>query len=337
MKNLIIIMYLLSINFQVYSQRKFELKGDSLLQLLKNSEDVFFVLNKFNNKEIKLYVLKWLDFEAYFIHLNKLYLNSFNKSLKIKEWLSNHNQNLLIDTVLKTPDLFNKYLDSVYIKLTCEYRKSFLKENEKHLDNQALQFFMKYRIPEAYTLIRQYWGENGFKISSPYFKVMLAMHDTLAIKTYSDYLDTIVKKANCRELHLAIQNVVNEYNYGSVCIDFKLKLLKEQLVVTDLLFNSGNSDGIDCPYNLAFLYPYIFDYYFFKSENLVVKNIVEELYSSKTKGGFPIQKMSLKERKEMSNKVIANYAEFKKVALEYKNKLQKEEEYWKININYVEL
>jgi hypothetical protein len=346
-KNTNIIVFLL-LNISVFAQTKKDLKADSLLNLFKSSDDVFIVLNKldlykinyfdcYNQNEIKNYTLKWLDFEATFNHhVNNVIKRAFDESYKtskVKGWLKNNKLRHLEDTVLKTPELFNMYLDSVYKEFTDDKRSAFFK-NGGALNDKALRFFMKYPIPEAYTLIRQYWDKQDNSLKSPYFKVMLAMHDPLAITSYSTYLETIIKKKDYNQLRIEIQRAVNEYNYGSVCVDFKLKLLKEQLVVPILLFDSGDKVGIDSPYNLVFLYPYVFDYYFFKSKNLIITDIIESLYSMQTKGGFPIENMSIDELKKISKEVIANYTEFEKAANEYKSNLQKKEEYWKVNMPY---
>ncbi len=341
------ILFFLWLNLVASSQPKKVLNADSLINLFENN-DVFIVLDKlnlyqidyldcYNNSKINSYVLKWLDFDINFNHdMDKVISKAFNEEYKInkvKGWLKKNNLGYMEDTVLKTSRLFDMYLDSVYKDFINEKKINYIK-NGCSLKEKALLFFMKYRIPEAYTIIRKYWDMQGNSLESPYFNVMLAMHDSIAIMAYSNYLDKIVENRDYFMLRREMQRVVNEYDYGSVCVDFKLRLLKETFIVPRLLLDLGDGSGIDCPLNLVLLYPYIFDYYFYNSTNPIVLNIVESLYSLKTKNGFPIEKMSIDELRLISEKVIDNYPEFMKVANEHKLKLQQQEEYWKVNMPF---
>jgi hypothetical protein len=180
-----------------------KIKSDSLLKLFKMMEP-FEVLDKiyvgyidvkdcYYNEEVKPYLLKWLDKEAYFEYLNKDYIklafiNDRECSIsKIKGWLNQHNQGHLIDTVMKTPELFKVYLDSVIDDVTKYKRKSFF-QNGGRLPGQAIYFHALLKLPESYEILRRYWKEDGGKINSKYFDAMLAMHDPEAISKYNSYL-----------------------------------------------------------------------------------------------------------------------------------------------------
>lgn len=347
MKNFITIYYmslLLLLVFTLKAQVKPKIKSDSLLRMFKTM-DAFDVLDKvyvrdidvkdcYYNEELKPYVLKWLDKEAYFEYLNndyikRLYIENKNNCIyKVKGWLTHRNQSHLIDTVMKTPDLFQIYLDSVISDVT-KYMKGLHFQYENNvLPKEAIYFHALLKLPESYEILHRYWKEDGGKLSSQYFYTMLAMHDPEAIAMYNKYVDSVIAVKDLRLLDDIDGKSGQIHLYGSYALELKLKLLMVNFKKTHSF--SDFDDGIFySPFNIDLINPLV-DAYFQCSQNEVVLKILEKVYNPIDK----IRSIKYEELERVSNEIIENIEEFKKVLQPHIENMKKEEKYWKQNMPY---
>lgn len=345
MKNFITIYYisiLLSLIGTLKAQEKPKIKSDSLLRMFKTM-DAFDVLNKvytddidvkdcYYNEELKPYVLKWLDKEAYFEFLQKERITRETKDKDfcindVKGWLTKYNKSHLIDTVLKDLSLFKVYLDSVTLEEKEYFRKRFFGKGGR-LPTEAIYFHALLKLPESYEILHRYWKEDGGKVSSEYFYTMLAMHDPEAIAMYNKYVDSVIVVKDLRLLD-DINGKSGQINlYGSYSLELKLKLLMVNVKKTHSFSDFG--DGIFySPFNIDLINPLV-DAYFQCSQNKIVLNILNKIYNPIDK----IRTLKYAELEKAGNEIIENIEEFKKVLQPHIENMKKEEKYWKQKMPY---
>jgi hypothetical protein len=340
-KLLFVISFIVSTNFLSEAQYVRTISADSLLKKFQVM-DAFEVLDSTNiyvvdikdcyyNQKLKPYLLKWLDKEAYFTYENNnsiriAYTDDY-KVIQVREWLINHKQKHLIDTVLKTPALFNIYLDSVITDETNYMKKLFYKYGGGRLRSEILNFHSLLKLPEAYTILRKYWEEDSCKIKSDYLRPMLAMHDPDAIEKYNKYVDSIITTNDLSAIE-SVETIADyEYEFGSYATDLQVKLLN---VTIKTYYSYSFENNFDVPFNVNFLSPSGRIYYHFATNDTISKILNKIYYNPQKK----IYEYSYKELEEYSNEIVKNIEKFKEAIQEHKNKLIKEEEYWKKNMPY---
>jgi hypothetical protein len=346
MHKLIFIIFLqLILNTSAHAQYnpKYTVSGDSLLQKFKTMYPLD-VLEKtdltkvdiydcYHNKELRPYLMMWLNKQLYFEHLNQQWISSsFNdeyKIYKVKGWLTNSGQNHLVDTVMNNSRLFQIYLDSVINEITAYKRElHFKKGSTLTLPNEAINFHARLKLPEAYTILYNYWKESGGGINSEYFYIMLAMHNPEAINNYNGYVESAIKSGSMQLLSKISERADYEYLYGSYAIDLKLKLLVVS-AKTITSYPDENDNYIQVPFNINILDP-LRDRCFSNSGNHKILGIIDKIYNPLDK----IFELSYEELTKYSQEIIDNIEEFKKAAQLYKDKLIEEEQYWKVNMPY---
>ncbi len=339
MRKIISILYFLLLVNTIINAQRYKISGDSLLKLC-TAKDVYSVFDSTNlnrvdpkdcyhNEKLRPYLLAVLDKNAWFEYNCRNYIKRVFDSGKtgiyeVERWLANHNQRDLIDTVMKTPVLFQVYLDSVIARSIEHYRE----KNFGRLPSEVLSFHARLKLPEAYKILYKYWKESGGGVNNDYFFVMLAMHDPEAIDMYNVFVDNAIKNKDMAVINKIKRVATYEYVYGSYAIDLQLKLL----VLTDKTFYSHSYDNnyAYCPYNINILHPYTtkcFNY----SENDTVRNIINGIYDPIDK----IHSLSYEEVEKYGIEVKQNIDVFRRAAEPCIQELKEKEHYWKSNMPYV--
>lgn len=325
---------------------KHEISADSLLTLFSKYTP-FEVLEKvdwwnvnyrdcYSNKKLRPFFLTWIDKEAVFKdRMNRYIKGAFDPDYKIyrvKGWLNKNKKHQLIDTVLKDSALFNAYLDSVINDITINERKLFF-SSKKWIDPSAFLVHSWLKLPEAYVMLRKYWGEeDNFERESDYFDAMLAMQDPKALEIYNQHVDSLVKTDNLAALSDIMKRSENAFRYGSYAIDLKLMLLK---VKSNLKAVVPSDSHFPYPFIINVIFP-VFSthpiYYkcLYNSDNNFIKRINSALF-------MPIEKIDSVPYDELvkyAEEIRENAKEIEKAFMPCRQDLIEKEQYWKGNMPY---
>jgi hypothetical protein len=284
----------------------------------------------YHNTNLKPYLLKWLDKELYFQYSIKYAVNSAlnnEEYLKndIKYWLREHNKRELIDTVLNTPSLYKQYTDTVINYFIQHHRQDFYQHGAR-LPSDVLNFFSRYRVPEAYEIIYSFWEEDGKIRRSDYYPTLLAMHDPEALQVANNHIDSLIATCDAGQITNAFR-WYGSFMYGEYAVDWRNYLLN--VAVERSLYDFDDDPHIMVPFNIYLISPSN-NRYLRLSENEVVKSIINSLFEPSGR----IESLSKKEIISISKKTIDNIHEFEKAAQPYREWLIEENRYWKEQMPY---
>lgn len=254
-KLLILIINILSVN---YTFSQIRLSANDLLNLIKSRGGVFNVVEKsydydnekkkkllddslrsvkyFNdidnvlkNEELKNELLKLLtdtiEYSKYRTneYIARIQTDTMLSNGRLTSWLNRKNYGFLIDTILKTPQLYNQYLDSTLL-YEKEYNFDFYYQRFR-ISTNSKQLLTRIKYPESYSLFYKNWEKDGKTQKSQWFDILLEYQDPEAIKIYDDYIQKVIDTKDAKELS-DIRMFVIQFN-NSYKVQLLLKLLKE--------------------------------------------------------------------------------------------------------------
>jgi len=319
----LIVFFASSIKAQKYSR---EISPDSLLKMFQ-SDPPFDVLQKFRasdfkdykgayyNKELKPYLLKWLDKEEYWNYSVEQGVQNFTNNPEaiknaIKYKLTKKTHASWLDSIYNSPTLLQKYRDSVIAEKIDIY-KTALKKQTSYPPYDAIWFHSQVAYPESYSIIKQWWIDQGkpvlTKNNTPfntYFLALVKMRDPEAIQLADKEVKKFVQSNGKSATPIEFMSFI-----GQNQTPFGIAMLLETLSV-----------------NVKF--PYFPDYPMEQFNCMAIGMLEEQLYLNSIPINAPIKRTSTCEER------LKHVKAFKDAAQLLIKKYQEEEKYWMDNMPY---
>jgi len=242
-------------------QAKGIVSPDSLLKLFRSKSPFEVLLDSkmyypidvkaaYFNPELKAYLLLWLSKKEYLEYTIEKDIKKFSadpNSIKnaIEYKLAKKGHSAWLDSIVKNPDLYSKYRDSVITDELAIYR-AVRKVDSYYPPSQAIGWHTRIPYPESYTIIRQWWEESG-RVTfdgnqnfNPYFLALVKMGDPQARGLFDAQIDTFIK-TNGKSLSNEYLNSILKDMRNSYATAKMLALLK----VTNKV--QWIADGNDAP------------------------------------------------------------------------------------------
>ena len=188
------------------------INADSLLILLSEGNPFHvlrhILLDEVNTKDcyyndgLKSFLLNLLNKDTayqYMAELAEHYGFDNNRDIQekyIRKFLIERKQMYLLDTILKTPDLYSAYFDTVFY-LAVERQKTRSYQIKERLPQKLTDLLVQIKWPEVYLWARQQWEEDGKKRDRYYYEYLLAMHDPEVIDINNHFIDTWGQLESC--------------------------------------------------------------------------------------------------------------------------------------------
>jgi len=308
---------------QKYSR---EISTDSLLRMFRK-ESPFKVFNVFRsqyfsdykgayfNPELKTYLLKWLSKEENWKFEIEESIAEFSTNSEFVKHLIRHklllkHHEAWLDSITRTPALYEKYRDSVIFEHSNSIREN-TKLETSYPPDYVISFHSKVAYPESYIIIKQWWVERGRPIWN--------VNHT----SYDGYLVALVKMRDPEAMQLADLEIAKFVRSNG----------KSEYPITVLNFIEENQN----PYGIEKLletlsvtikFPYISDGTIGQFNCMTIDILEEQLYLNSIPINAPIKRTSTCEE------WLKHVKAFKDAAQILIKKYQENEKYWMDNMPY---
>lgn len=327
MKNLV---FFFLITFCVKAQTS--TKNEQLITDLK-TKNVFDVIDKikpyeldlealYNDSIAKKLLLKSLDNEAYFEYkMSEIDTNFVNRCKKddfmnseLRYFLNEKRRIRQYDSIVKSPVLYSKYRDSIFIATFKLHREGTKKES--YLPNvNSLFHYVPY--PEAHTIAKKRWVDGGKNMDESVFQTLLYMNDPDAETAFMGEIKNLIAK---KPVNLSLKTM--EDLFFDIRTPF---MLRTQFLVMDIstkysVLPSGDG-GLPMAFNC-----------------LVLENLIFNLNRNEIK--VPIETnckqntLTRKEDIENCNFRLKNVTHYRNATNELITKIENSQEYWMKNMPF---
>ena len=359
-QNLFIIILLVVFTHNSFAQQNNSVKyiahqsinADSLLTLLSEGNP-FHVLphiyipevntkDCYYNDSLKSLLLKFLNKDTtyqYMAELAEHYGFDNDRDIQekyIREFLKERKQMYLWDTILKTPELFSAYFDTVF-NLAVERQKTSSYQTNERLPLELTDLLAQIKWPEVYVWARREWEEDGKREEGYCYYYLLRMHDPEVISINNNFIDKWGQLETCEYLdsNLCINylydNPVNSGGgglcyWGSYYYEALIHFLQIKTMVYHPMYFDEKSKR---PYNTGLVREYFFHNPYFQESYPVIYNI-----SNKLSNTYVNDKKYREKYKQASEDICDNIDMFIEALKPYKDDYLNTELYWKQNMPY---
>lgn len=333
--------------------RRCTINADSLLTLLSEGNP-FHVLphiyipevntkDCYYNDSLKSFLLKFLNKDTayqYMAELAEHYRFDNDRDIQekyIREFLKERKQMYLLDTILKTPELFSAYFDTVF-NLAVERQKTSSYQTNERLPRELTDLLAQIKWPEVYVWARQEWEEDGKREEGYCYYYLLRMHDPEVISINNNFIDKWGQIETCEYLdsNLCINYLYDNpvYCRGGLCYwgSYYYEALIHFLQIKTMVYHPMYFDEKSKrPYNTGLVREYFFHNPYFQESYPVIYNI-----SNKLSNTYVNDKKYREKYKQASEDICDNIDMFIEAIKPYKDYCLSSELYWKQNMPYYE-
>ncbi len=334
-----------------YAKYRQTINSDSLLTMLTEGNP-FHVLphifipeintkDCYYNDSLKSFLLKFLNKDTayqYMAELAEHYGFDNHRGIQedyIRDYLKERKQMYLLDTILKTPELFSAYFDTVF-NLAVERQKTSSYQTNERLPRELTDLLAQIKWPEVYVWARQEWEEDGKREHGYCYDYLLGMHDPEVIDINNHFIDTWGQLESCEYedsngyINYLYRNPVYSGggidSWGSYYFDAFVHFLQIKTMVYHPLYFDEKSKR---PYNTGLVHDYCFHNPYLKESYPVIYNISYGLFETQVN-----DKKYREKYKQASEDICDNIDMFIEALKPYKDYYLNEELYWKQNMPY---